>query len=181
MTEQNGNGTHQIAGRAVPEAPTYTFANGVVARLNPVSQFTIAHVEIQARKKFPPPEPPLNEVDYGDGNKKFEPNYSDPRYEAEMARYTTFISMKAFDAIMELGIDVEVDTVALGRIQRTMDLIGTPLEEISDKVAYIKHCCIRDLEHGMTELQVAMRSLMGPREEDVADHIATFPRVVSGP
>jgi hypothetical protein len=50
MTEQNGNG-HHPQGRAVPEVPTYTFPNGVVAKLRPVSQFTIAHVEIQARKK----------------------------------------------------------------------------------------------------------------------------------
>jgi len=181
MTEQNGNGTHTKAGRAVPEAATYTFANGVVARLQSVSQFTIAHVEIQARKKFPPPEPPQNEVDYGDGNKKWESNYSDPRYEMAMQRYNTFISMKAFDVIMELGIEVAVDTQALDRIKRAMDLVGTPLDEISDKVAYIKHCCLRDIEHGMPELQAAMRSMLGPREEDVADHIATFPNQLSRP
>jgi hypothetical protein len=171
------NGHHQV-GRTPPEQPTYTFANGVVATLHPVSQFTLAHVQIQARKKFAPPDAPLNEVDYGDG-KKLEANYGDPDYIAEVQRYDAMINTKVMDAIIELGMDVEIDASALARVARAMDAVGTPLEEISDKVAYIKHCCMFDVESGMGDLMTAMRSLMGPREEDVADHVATFPAVVS--
>jgi hypothetical protein len=178
MTTDILNGHHQV-GRTPPELTTYTFPNGVNAKLRPISQFTLAHVEIQARKKFPPPDPPMNEVDYGDG-KKFEPNYSDPRYEAELKRHSAMIMTKVMDAIIELGMDAEIDREALDRVKSTMEMIGTPLDEISDKVAYLKHCCMFDVETGMSSLMTAMRGLMGPREEDVADHIATFPDLVPG-
>lgn len=165
---------HHPAGRAAPAPHTYMFPNGKVATLHAVSQFTMAHVEIQTRKKWPAPDPPLNEVDYGDGVKKLEPNYSDPRYEAEVQRHSAFIANKVFEATIELGVDLEVDHAALGRIQAVMEAIGTPLEEISDKVAYIKHCCVQDVASEMPKLSAALRDMTGPREEDVADHIATF-------
>ena len=57
MTDHlNGNG--QPKGRAVPALATFTFANGVVAQLRPISQFTRAHIETQARKQHPAPKPP---------------------------------------------------------------------------------------------------------------------------
>lgn len=170
---------HHPQGRAAPEAPTFTFANGVTGTLHAVSQFTMAHVEIQVRKRWPPPEAPLNEVDYGDGVKKLEPNYSDPRYEEEMRRYQAFLANKIFDATIELGVDLEIDQAALERVKSVMEWMGTPLEELSDKVAYIKHCCVQDVSTEMPRLAAALREMTGPREEDVADHIATFQDHVS--
>ena len=172
---QNG---HRQKGRAVPDLTTYTFHNGVVATLHPVSQFTMAHVEIQARKAFPPPDPPLNEVNYGDGV-RLEPNVTDPDYEQAMREWRMMISYKAFDATMELGVDVEIDADALDRVKRVMAMVGAPLDEISDKVAYIKHCCMYDIQSEMPKLAAALRALAGPQEEDVADHVATFPDNVS--
>lgn len=174
----NGNGLPK--GRAVPELAAFTFANGATATLRPVSQFTKAHVEMAMRKKYPPPDPPLNEVDYGDGQKKREPNYSDPDYEQAIKQYQATLSIKMLDGIIDLGVDIEIDQVALGRVQESMVRIGIPLEEISDKVAYVKHCCMFSLEREMPDLMTAMEKLIGPREEDVADHIATFPDIVSG-
>jgi len=174
MTTDVQNG-HHPRGRAAPDPPTYTFNNGVVVRLHPVSQFTMAHVEIQARKAHPPPDPPLNEVDYGDGAKKLEPNPSDPEYEQRLSTWQMEIRYKTFDATMELGVEVEVDEDALTRVKRVMAMVETPLDEISDKVAYIKHCCMFDIAAEMPRLAAALNAITGPREEDVADHLATFP------
>lgn len=177
MTTATQNGHHQ-RGRDVPDRATYTFNNGVIATLRPVSQFTMAHVEIQARKAFPPPDPPMNEVNYGDGM-RLEPNPTDPDHERAMTEWQMMIRYKAFDATMELGIELEVDEDALDRVKRVMAMVGTPLDEISDKVAYIKHCCMYDIQDEMPKLAAALRALAGPREEDVADHVATFPDNVS--
>lgn len=173
------NGNHQPKGRAVPDLTTFTFASGAVATLRPVSQFTQAHIEIEMRKQHPAPEPPMNEVDYGDG-KKLEPNYGDPAYEQALRMHQMLISSKVMEATIELGVEIEVDQVALDRVRLVMERIGVPLDEISDKVAYIKHCCMFDIEHEGPLLADAMRALIGPRQEDVDDHIATFQDDVSG-
>lgn len=165
---------HHPTGRAAPAAPTYTFPNGKVARLHPVSQFTQAAIEIGIRKAFPPPSPPLNDVDYGDGKIKQEPNSSDPDYLAAIRRYQAEYSQKLFAAIIDLAADIEVDTVALERVKEMFVRHNIPFDEPSDKVAYVKHCCIFDLSAEMPRFMAALRDLMGPKEEDVADHVDTF-------
>lgn len=174
----NGNG--QPKGRAVPDQATFTFANGATATLKPVSQFTQAHIEIQARKKLPPPQPPMNEVDYGDGKKVREPNAADPDYVQALQRYQMELSFLMFDALIELGVEIEVDQEALERVKRPLAALGIPLDEASDKVAYIKHCCMFNLEKEGAALRTMMQSLTGPKEEDVQDHIATFSDHVPG-
>ena len=131
------------------------------------------------RKLHPAPAPPLNPVNYGDGD-RLEPNYSDPAYERAEQQHQALISSKVFEATIELGMEIEVDHAALERVAGVMEQIGTPLEEISDKVAYIKHCCMFDIEHEGPLLADAMRALIGPRQEDVDAHLATFPSDVQG-
>ena len=158
MTEPtNGH----VKGRAVPDLPEYTFANGVVAHLRRVSQFTQAHIEIQARKRTPPPAPPLATVDMGNGP-QFEPNPSDPAYQQALQDYQALISSKVMDGTIELGVDVEIDQAALDEIRRVMDLLGTPLCEISDKVAYVKHCCMFDVQTEGPQLADALRAVGQP-------------------
>ena len=180
MTTDVLNG-HHPAGRAAPEAPTYTFPNGKVATLHPISQFTQASIEIGIRKAYPPPPPPLNEVDYGDGKIKLEPNPSDPDYISDLRRYQAEYSQKLFAAIIDLAADIDIDDVALGRVRAMFERHAIPFDEPSDKVAYVKHCCIFDIAEEMPKFMAALRDLMGPREEDVGDHIATFPGDVSRP
>lgn len=165
---------HHPAGRAAPEAPTYTFPNGKVATLHAVSQFTQAAIEIGIRKAFPPPPPPLNEVDYGDGKIKQEPNPSDPDYLAAMRRWQAEYSQKLFAAIIDLAADIEIDQAALERVKEMFERHNLPFDEPSDKVAYVKHCCIFDIEQEAPRFMAALKDLMGPKEEDVADHVATF-------
>lgn len=175
----NGHGNGHAKGRAVPPLATYTFANGVVATLHPISQFTMAAIEIGVRKQFPPPQPPLNAVDYGDGVIKQEPNKADPDYEQALRDYQAQYSQKMFAAILDLVADVEIDQAALDRVRITLERHGIALTEASDKVAYITHCCIFDIQEEMPKFMASLRALTGPKEEDVADHVATFPGDVS--
>lgn len=170
---ETSNG-HHPAGRVAPDPPTYTFPNGKVARLHPVSQFTQAAIEIGIRKAFPAPPPPMNDVDYGDGKIKQEPNPSDPDYVASLRRYQAEYSQRMFSAIIDLAADIEVDQAALGRVRAMFEQHGIPFDEPSDKVAYVKHCCIFNLTEEMPRFMAALRDLMGPKEEDVADHVETF-------
>jgi hypothetical protein len=179
IAEPQLNGNGQPKGRTVPDLAIFTFASGATARLRPVSQFTQAHIEIQMRKQHPAPEPPMNTVNPLGAGERLEPNRSDEAYERAVAQHQALISSKVFEATIELGVEIEVDHAKLERVAAVMERIGTPLDEISDKVAYIKHCCMFDIEHEGPLLAEAMRALIGPRAEDVADHIATFPDNVS--
>lgn len=178
MTTVQLNGNGQPKGRTVPELNTFVFANGAVATLRPVSQFTQAHIEMKMRKKHRAPEPPMNVVNYGDGE-KLEPNYADPQYERDQQEYLALISSKVFEGVIELGIEIEVDEEELDRVSSLLERLGTPLDEFSDKVAYIKHCCMFDIQRESEALRAAMDKMLGPREEDVADHTATFQGDVS--
>lgn len=173
------NGTGQPKGRAVPPLTEYIFANGAVAQLRPISQFTRAHIETQARKQHPAPKPPLNEVDYGDGRKVLEPNPADPDYALAMEEYRTTIGYAALEGMIELGVEIAIDAAELARVADTLERLGMPLEERSDKVAYVKHCCMFDVAKEGPLLVEALQRAITPRPEEVAAQIATFPSDVS--
>ena len=180
MTDHlNGNG--QPKGRAVPALATFTFANGVVAQLRPISQFTRAHIETQARKQHPAPRPPMNEVDYGDERKVLEPNAADPDYALALQEHQVTIGYAALEGMIELAVEIEVDPVELARIADTLARLGMPLDERSDKIAYVKHCCMFDVATEGQALILALQQAITPRPEEVAAQIATFRSDVSGP
>jgi len=179
MTELHLNGNGAPKGRAVPPLTEYIFANGAVAQLRPISQFTRAHIETQARKQHPAPKPPLNEVDYGDGRKVLEPNPADPDYALAMEEYRTTIGYAALEGMIELGVEIAIDAAELARVADTLERLGMPLEERSDKVAYVKHCCMFDVAKEGPLLVEALQRAITPRPEEVAAQIATFPSDVS--
>ena len=74
----------------------------------------------------------------------------------------------------------EVDA-ELARVADTLARLGMPLEERSDKIAYIKHCCMFDVATEGQALMQALQQAITPRPEEVAAQIATFRSDVSGP
>jgi hypothetical protein len=178
MTDHlNGNGAPK--GRAVPPLTEYIFANGAVAQLRPISQFTRAHIETQARRQHPAPKPPLNEVDYGDGRTVLEPNLADPDYALAMQEYQTTIGYAALEGMIELGVEIAIDAAKLARVADTLARLGMPLNERSDKIAYVKHCCMFDVAVEGPLLVGALQRAITPRPEDVDAHVAAFPGDVS--
>jgi hypothetical protein len=162
-------------GRTPEPLPTYTFKNGAVAHVHHVGQMTMAHVAAGAQKKYPTIPVPTFAVDLGDGIKQ-EPNPAHPEYQAAVAERNGKVNFAIMEALMEMAVDIEIDHAALDRIKSTLELIGMPLQEISEKVAYIKHCCITD-GHEMATLSKLMT---GITEEAIEAQTATFPDNLPG-
>lgn len=166
-------------GRHAPPLATHTFMTGRTVELHPVSQFTIAHIEISARKATPAPPIPVHRVEIN-GQMVEEMNDADPAYQEALNRYNGEINFKVMDGTIELGVEVEVDEAELNRVKRAMEIVGTPLNEISDKVAYVKHCCMTDIVRDSQLLIMAIQALSGPTPEAVDAHVAMFSGDVSG-
>ena len=162
-------------GRAVPELPTFTFSNGVVARIHQVSPMTMAHVMQQLIKQHPPPQPPMDPVDRG-GGEELTPNYSNPNYLKAKEDHDNKIGYKANEILLVLGVDVDIDIDALERIKQTFTRYGIPLDNDDDKLNYLQHCCIQSSD----ELTRLVRAISGFSEEDVQAHVETFPDHVQG-
>jgi hypothetical protein len=156
--------------------PTYRFKNGAVATVHHIGQMTIAHVAQGAEKKIAQIPVPLFTVDLGDGPTQ-QPNPTDPAYKAAVAARSGQVNLTVMDALIELAVDIEIDRMVLERVNATMELIGMPLSEISDKVAYIKHCCITD----GSELGKLANLIRGELEEAVEAAAATFSSDVPAP
>lgn len=156
--------------------PTYTFKNGKVATVNRVGNMTIAHIAAGAQKKIPPIPVPTFEVDLGAGPKQ-EPNPADPAYQKAVTTRAGQVNLAVMDALIELAVDIDIDQGALDKLKTTMELVGMPISEISDKVAYIKHCCIVDGD----ELGALGNLIRGDIEEATDAAAATFSGDLPGP
>lgn len=163
-------------GRAVPPSLAHTFPNGAVATVRQPSQFTLAAIEIGIRAKHPKPQPPLAPGVGGE----LEPNPADPAYADALAAWQQDIQLHTFDALLELYVDVAVDEGELSELTGALDRVGVALAEVSDKVAYIKHCCVRDLARDLAPVAALIRGQV-PTEADVQAHVETFPGDVGGP
>lgn len=168
--------TPASTGRAVPPPPTHTFPNGAVATVRQPSQFTLAAIEIGIRTQHPKPQPPLAPGVGGE----LEPNPADPAYEADVRAWQEQVQLRTFDALLELYVDVAVDQAELDTLAGALDRVGVQLAEVSDKVAYIKHCCVRDLARDLAPVAALIRGEI-PTEADVQAHVETFSGDVGGP
>jgi hypothetical protein len=169
MSSSNG-----AKGRAAPPPLTYTFPNGVTATVTPLSQFTIAKLEIKARREIPKPEPPLAPGVGGE----LQPNEADPDYEAARQAYETDVQNRLMYMLFEVALDVEVDAAALTAVRARLARVGEDLsDEYSERVAYIRHCCFagsRDLAGDMQRLAMLITGQAAPTEADVQAHVETF-------
>ena len=175
MTDTDTTNNMRPRGRAVPELETFTFANGVVARIHSVSPMTMAHVMQQLIKQHPPPQPPVDKVDRGNGE-ELAPNYSNPDYLKAKQDHENKIGYKANEILLVLGVDVDIDMKALERIEQTFARYDIPLDNNDDKLNYLQHCCIQSSD----ELKRLIEVISGFSEEDVQAHVETFPDHVQG-
>ena len=175
MTDTDTTNGTRPRGRAAPELETFTFANGVVARINPVSPMTLAHVMQQLVKQYPPPQPPMDPVDRGNGE-ELAPNYSNPDYLKAKEEHDNHIGYKANEVLLDLGVDIEIDHDAYGRMKQTLARRGIPLDSSDDKLNYLQLCCIQSAD----ELTRLIQLVSGFSEEDVQAHVETFPNHVQG-
>src|SRR6185369_9051627 len=105
-----------------------------------------------------------------------QPNPADPAYQRAVAERRGQVNMLVMDKLIELALDIAIDQADLARVKSGMERIGEPLEEISDKVAYIKHCCVTD----GAELGKLSKLIRGELEEATEAAAATFSSDVPG-
>lgn len=153
--------------------PTYTFKNGVVATIHTIGQMTIAHIAAGVEKKTPAAPIPTFTVDLGNGPVE-QPNIASPDYLQAVEARKARVNMLVMDKLIDLAIDVEIDRNVLQRLKESMERIGEPIDEISDKVAYVKHCCVRSGD----ELATLGAMVQGNVEVAAEAAAATFSRDV---
>lgn len=120
-------------------ANTFTFSTGITVRLKRVSPFLIAEL----RKAHPPPDPPLQEVDYGDGNKRMEPNAAHPDYLKALEQYQESMWTRQTRYIVQHGVMLDGDwkeQVAALRDEWRAEQ-GAELSETDDFHAYLQFIC----------------------------------------
>jgi len=155
--------------------PTFTFKNGVVATIHHVGQMTIAHVAAGVEKKVPAVPVPTFTTDMGAGPVE-QPNPADPAYQRAVAERRGRVNMLTMDKLIELALDIAIDQADLARVKSGLERIGEPIDEISDKVAYVKHCCVSD----GSELKTLGELIRGELEAAADAAAATFSSDVPG-
>lgn len=156
--------------------PTYAFKNGVVAHVHRVGQMTIAHIAASVEQKIDKPTVPTFIEDIGNGPQA-HPNPASPEYQAALTTRQQQVNLAVMDALIDLAVDIEIDGSEVARVKASMDRIGMPLHEVSDKVLFIKHCCITD----GSELGTLANLIRGNLEVAVEAQTATFSGDVPGP
>lgn len=159
-------------------APTeFVFSTGAKVKVRRVSPFLVAEL----RKAHPPPEPPLQEVDYGDGQKRQEPNAAHPDYLKARAEYDVRLRERQTDYIVKRGVVLDGDwqaQIADLRAEWRREQ-GAELSEPDDALAYIQFVCV-----GVpSEYLNLVNAIMGesqPTEEAVKAEAASFRGEVSG-
>ena len=160
----------------IPEVlPTYAFKNGAIATVHRIGQMTIAQIAAGVERKLPPVPIPTFTTDMGAGPVE-QPNPASKEYQAAVSERRGRVNMLTMDKLIDLAIDIEIDQQALSRLKAGMERIDEPLNELSDKVAFVKHCCVTDGSE-LTKLGALIR---GDVEEAAEAAAATFSGDVSG-
>lgn len=176
-----------MTGRAVPpeKLDSFTFADtGRVVAIRKVSTLLRAEVRRQVLRDpaFTEPQPPMTEVDYGDGKVRI-PHAGHPVYVQLRAdwerRVTKAVSDRLKPIAIQRGVVAEVDHAAVDQVRVDMAALGLPLDEYDDAYVYVAFVCIGS-EDDWTDLLRAIFERSAPSEEAVQAHMATFPGDVRG-
>jgi len=162
-------------GRTPEPLPTYTFENGATATVHRVGQMTIAHIAATVEQQIDQIPIPTFATDMGAGLVE-QPNIASKEYQADVAARRGKVNLAVMDALIDLAIDIEIDQAEVERVKSSMERIGMPLHEVSDKVLFIKHCCVTD----GSELAALSKLIQGNMEVAVAAQTATFSGDVPG-
>lgn len=127
----------------------FTFKDsGVTVKIKRVSPYLVSKMSEQ----FPPPEPPLQEVDYGDGKKRKEVNESDPKYIEEMRKYNIEFEKRMRKVIIDLGVVYELTDEDKKEVEKLRQYMTEEFDgelEDDDKVAFITYIAVgsdKDIE-----------------------------------
>jgi len=137
---------------------------------------------MEVNRIFPVPQPPQQEVDYGDGKKRLEANLAHPDYQAALLKRDENIQKKMQSLIFKRGIamvltDEQKQEVADLR-KYWKDDMGEELDG-DDLFVWVSYIAIED-EKDMTGLMNAIMSVSQPTQEAIEKAKDMFPSTVQG-
>lgn len=183
-------------GRVPPALPTHTFKDsGITVRLHKLSPITNQQILAQCQRELADrkPQPPLVEVDYGQG-KVIEPHTGHPLYQEKLAAWNTEVNKLANDRLFKLAaldaIEVTIGDAELAQIARKKRMLKvaagivweddpelTPEENA--QLFYVTHICCASPDD-LREFYEAVALRSQPTEAAVEQHKATFPGDLPG-
>lgn len=148
--------------------------SGATIRVKRISPMTLIAIE----RANPDPKPPLQEVDYGNGSKRREPNPLDPAYQQALLEHQQTKNLLVLQAFIRLGVEVEIDAARLAAYRADMQALGVELPA-DDKYIYVANIlCETNNDLGALRAGIEGRSI--PTEQGVSDKLETFPGDVQG-
>lgn len=173
-------------GRVVPPLRELTFpTSGKTIQLRRISPNILARIREEISKTLPPPDPPMEEVQYGTG-KRMQPNTLHPLYVSLYRRwqqeYGGVVGEKLLNYILHNGVvvdcedgDVQHD---IAQVREQCEREGITLED-DDAFVYVVYCCMLD-DGDMELLRDAVFRGSMPTEEAIQAAVDSFRGDVSG-
>lgn len=160
----------------INELTPFTFqSTGKTVMIRKVSPF----LQMELQKSFQPPEPPQQEVDYGDGDVRMEKNWSHPDYIKALEAYNIELSDKMQRLIVKRGVVVEISDENRKEIEDLrkfwLEEFGVELSEKNEKMIYIMYVCAGTQED-TEELIAAITKRSQPTEVAIQQAQGTFQR-----
>jgi hypothetical protein len=153
------------------ELTPYTFKDtGISIKIRKVNPLLVNELD----KAFPAPKPPMQEVDYGDGNKVMEANEAHPDYIQALSDYRNARMDRYKKLLVKRGVECKVDLEAVEELKKTWkEDYGCDMEG-TDKEIYIFYICAGTQED-MDELMDAILKRSQPTKEAVELAKVSFP------
>lgn len=175
--ELNGAATK---GRAVPDEvlDTIVFSTGRSVQVRKVSSLLRERVRTAVRDqlKFEEPQPPMVEVDYGQG-KQVIPHPGDPVYLDLMKLHQAKIADETGERVKRLmvkrGVVCEIDQAAVYTVREDLAEIGVDVSHEDDLWVYVAYICVGVYED-WTDLIQAIFARSAPTEAAIRAHQDTF-------
>lgn len=155
----------------------FTFpSSGKTIHIEPISLMGLA---MKVQRKFPPPQPPRQKVDYGDGKPSYEFNYAHPDYQAAIVAYNAFVEQKSGEMAQKrifagIRLNEEQQAEVTQWKAENPDLWD---QDDSDLNIWIEEIAIKDL----SDFDALMKFMNGdPDEEEVKTAVNNFQGDVQG-
>lgn len=177
-----------VKGRAVPpeHLEDFTFqGTGRTVQVRKISTLIRDEVRRQVRRdpRFAEPEPPQQEVDYGDGKIKIA-HRGHPVYVQLLKEYNERVAQEVGDRLVGLviqrGVVCEVDQAAVDHVRANLAEQQIDTAALDNHYVYVAFVCIGPYED-YTDLLKAVFERSQPMEAAVKAHLDSFRGDVRGP
>lgn len=177
----------RVKGREAPPELLYPFTfegTGRTVQIRKLSALIRDEVRRQVKRSpgFEEPQPPMVEVDYGDGKVR-QPHRAHPVYQELLSDWNARITQEAADRLERLVIQravvCEVDEQAVKAMRADMAAVQTPLDDYDDHHVYVAFVCVGP-QQDYNELLAAVFNRSLPSREAVQAHIDSFRGPVRG-